>query len=77
MIKEIILMNGYGPYVWSAFIFTLVSFATLYLVTKLHLLKEQKKYIVKFSSLNEAKTLAVKEQKINKEILLKSVITKI
>ena len=44
MIKEIILMNGYGPYVWSAFIFTLVSFATLYLVTKLHLLKEQKKF---------------------------------
>ncbi len=77
MIKEIILMNGYGPYVWSAFIFTLVSFASLYLVTKLHLLKEQKKYIVKFGSLSEAKTLAVKEQKINKEILLKSVITKI
>ena len=40
-------------------------------------MKEQKKYIVKFGSLNEAKTLAVKEQKINKEILLKSVITKI
>jgi len=36
-------MNGYGPYVWSAFIFTLVSFVSLYLVTKLQLLKEQKK----------------------------------
>ena len=77
MINEIISMNGYGPYVWSAFIFTLVSFASLYLVTKLQLLKEQKKYIVKFGSLSKAKTAVVREQKINKEILLNTVITKI
>jgi len=77
MINEIISMNGYGPYVWSAFIFTLVSFASLYLVTKLQLLKEQKKYIAKFGLLSEAKTAVVREQKINKEILLNTVITKI
>ena len=77
MINEIISMNGYGPYVWSAFIFTLVSFASLYLVTKLQLLKEQKKYIVKFCSLSQAKTAVVREQKINKEILLNTIITKI
>ena len=77
MINEIISMNGYGPYVWSAFIFTLVSFASLYLITKLQLLKEQKKYIAKFGLLSEAKTAVVREQKINKEILLNSVITKI
>ena len=46
MINEIISMNGYGPYVWSAFIFTLVSFASLYLVTKLQLLKEQKNILL-------------------------------
>ena len=28
MINEIILMNGYGAYVWSAFSFTLISFAS-------------------------------------------------
>ena len=77
MINEIISMNGYGPYVWSAFIFTLVSFASLYLVTKLQLLKEQKKYIVKFGSLSATKIAVVREQKINKEILLNTVITKI
>ena len=77
MINEIISMNGYGPYVWSAFIFTLVSFASLYLVTKLQLLKEQKKYIVKFGSLSKAKIAIVREQKINKEILLNTIITKI
>ena len=77
MINEIISMNGYGPYVWSAFACTLVSFTSLYLVTKLQLLKEQKKYIVKFGSLSEAKIAVVREQKINKEILLNTVITKI
>ncbi len=77
MINEIISMNGYGPYVWSAFIFTLASFASLYLLTKLQLLKEQKRYISKFGSLSEAKTAAARAQKINKEILLNTVITKI
>ena len=77
MINEIILMNGYGPYVWSAFVFTLSSFASLYLITKLQLLKEQKRYIAKFGSLNESKTAVAREQKINKEILLNTIITKI
>ena len=77
MINEIISMNGYGPYVWSAFLFTLMSFASLYLLTKVQLLKEQKKYIAKFGLLSEAKTAVVREQKINKEILLNTVITKI
>ncbi len=77
MIIEFLSMNGYGIFVWSAFIFTLVSFASLYLVTKLQLLKEQKKYIVKFGSLSQAKTAVVREQKINKEILLNTIITKI
>jgi len=70
MINEIILMNGYGSYVWSAFFFTLTSFASLYFVTKLQLLKEQKKFAYKFSSLNVTKARVAKLQKINKEILL-------
>ena len=77
MINEIISMNGYGPYVWSAFSFTLVSFISLYLLTKLQLLKEQKKYIAKFGLLSKAKVAIASEQKINKEILLNTLITKI
>ncbi|MDB2515442.1 hypothetical protein N9X11_03465 [Candidatus Pelagibacter bacterium] len=69
MINEIISMNGYGAYVWSAFIFTLISFTTLYLVTKLQLLKEQKKFVSKFGSLNTNKARAARLQNINKEIL--------
>ena len=69
MINEMISMNGYGPYVGSAFSFTLISFATLYFVTRLQLLKEQKRFASKFGSLNEEKTRVAKSQNINKEIL--------
>ena len=69
MINEIILMNGYGAYVWSAFSFTLISFVTLYFVTKLQLSKEQKKFVTKFGSLNVEKANVAKLQNINREIL--------
>ena len=69
MINEIILMNGYGAYVWAAFSFTLISFTALYFVTKLQLLKEQKKFFAKFGSLNTEKAETAKLQRINKEIL--------
>jgi len=69
MINEIILMNGYGLYVWSAFSFTLISFASLFLIIKLQLSKEQKKFAVKFNSLNSQKVRVAKLQNINKEIL--------
>ena len=69
MFYEIISMNGYGAYVLSAFVFTLISFASLYLVTKLQLLKEQKKFTSKFGSLSLEKAEIAKSHRINKEIL--------
>ena len=70
MIDKIILMNGYGVYVWSAFSFTLISFVTLYFVTKLQLSKEQKRFATKFGSLSAEKTRVARSQNINREILL-------
>jgi heme exporter protein D len=69
MINEIITMNGYGAYVWFAFSFTLMSFATLYFVTKLQLSKEQKRFASKFGSLNIERVRAARSQNINREIL--------
>jgi len=69
MINEIILMNGYGVYVWASFSFTLISFTALYFVTKLQFLKEQKRFSSKFGSLNVEKAKAGKTQGINREIL--------
>ena len=69
MINELLFMNGYGIYVFSAFIFTLLSFASLYLVTKTQFVKEQNKFVAKFGSLNTYKAKSAKTQRINKEIL--------
>tara|TARA_B100001057_G_scaffold374285_1_gene378893 strand:- start:238 stop:465 length:228 start_codon:yes stop_codon:yes gene_type:complete len=69
MINEILLMNGYGLYVWSAFMFTLLSFVTLYIVTKIQYNKEKEKFIAKFGTLNSERAAFAKNQSINKEIL--------
>ena len=52
MINELLFMNGYAVYVFSAFGFTLLSFLCLYLVTKVQFTKEQNKFVAKFGSLN-------------------------
>ena len=69
MISELLFMNGYGAYVLSAFSFTLLSFATLYIVTKVQFVKEQNKFVSKFGSLTTDKAKSAKSQRINKEIL--------
>ena len=69
MIRELIFMNGYGLYVWSAFIFTFLSFSLLYVVTKIQLIKENNKFIAKFGTLNSERAAFAKSQSINKEIL--------
>ena len=69
MINETLLMNGYGFYVWSAFVFTLLSFATLYIITMVQFTKERKKFIAKFGTLNSERAAFAKSQSINKEIL--------
>ena len=69
MINELLFMNGYGAYVLSAFSFTLMSFVGLYFVTKTQFVREQKKFAVKFGSLNAEKAEIAKSQRINREIL--------
>ena len=72
MINELILMNGYGLYVWSAFAFTLFSFTSLYVVTKIQYTKEKNKFIAKFGNLNSERAAFAKSQRINREILSNS-----
>ncbi len=69
MINDTLVMNGYGLYVWSAFAFTLLSFMTLYVITKIQYIKERNKFIAKFGTLNSERAAFAKSQKINKEIL--------
>ena len=69
MIAEILNMNGYGLYVWSAFSFTLLSFTTLYVITKLQYIKERKKFVTKYGALDSKKADLARLQTINREIL--------
>ena len=56
MINEFLNMNGYGQYVWPAFLFTHLSLISLYL-------------IIKFGTLNSERVSLAKSQGMNKEIL--------
>tara|TARA_Y100000022_G_scaffold133926_1_gene116315 strand:+ start:384 stop:611 length:228 start_codon:yes stop_codon:yes gene_type:complete len=69
MINELLLMNGYGLYVWSSFIFTLISFTSLYLIIKIQYIKEKNKFIAKFGTLNSERATFAKSQGTIKEIL--------
>ena len=69
MINELLTMNGYGLYVWSSFLFTFFSFVSLYVVIKIQYVKEKKKFITKFGTLNSERAAFAKSQAINKEIL--------
>ena len=77
MINEIILMKGYGIYVWSAFSFTLISFAVLYTFVKINLEKEQNKFVTKFGLLEPEKVRIAKTQSTNREIIANSISSKI
>tara|TARA_B100000902_G_scaffold128908_1_gene128117 strand:+ start:219 stop:446 length:228 start_codon:yes stop_codon:yes gene_type:complete len=69
MISDFLTMDGYGLYVWSAFIFTFISFTSLYIVIKIQYTRERKKFIAKFGTLNSERAAFAKSQTINREIL--------
>ena len=77
MISEILNMSGYGLYVWSSFMFTLLSFGTLYFVTKIQLNKELRNFEPKFKNLDIEKAEVAKKQEIYREILSSTSTSKI
>tara|TARA_Y100000591_G_scaffold304265_1_gene300785 strand:+ start:354 stop:581 length:228 start_codon:yes stop_codon:yes gene_type:complete len=72
MISEFLNMNGYGLYVWSAFLFTHLSLIFLYLIIKVQYVKEKNKFVSKFGTLDSKRSEIAKLQNINKEILSNS-----
>ena len=77
MINDIISMNGYGIYVWSAFTFTLISFTALYTVIKVQLIKEKIKFDAKYLTLTSDKKKAARAQEAYKGILANNSVSKI
>ena len=63
---DLLIMNGYGFYVWSAFTFTLFNFLILYKVTSRQLVKEKAKFARKYESLNSDKVILAYKQSTNR-----------
>tara|TARA_B100000941_G_scaffold273550_1_gene233967 strand:+ start:87 stop:317 length:231 start_codon:yes stop_codon:yes gene_type:complete len=66
MIVELLIMNGYGLYVWSAFIFTFINFLILYKVTSSQFDREYAKFARKYKSLNSDKITIAGKQSTNR-----------
>ncbi len=69
MVIETLYLDGYGIYVWPAYIFTILSFSILYYSIKLQLDKERKLFIENFDLLNAEKTKLAYQNSTNREIL--------
>ena len=67
---EFFIMNGFGIYVWSAFVFTFIVCLFLYIRTRKTLEKLEKDFIKEANNLSEEQFEDIKKQKIAKEILI-------
>ncbi len=74
---NLLLMNGYGLFVWSAFAFTLINFFTLYVIIYRQLVKENKKFELKFNHLEKIKYKEAFNQRTNQALVSSNAAQKI
>ena len=66
---DFFILDGYGQFVWPAFIFTFVSCFYLYLKTKMEFQKQEKIFLNEFKQLKTIKIEVAKSKEIKKKIL--------
>ena len=66
---KIFILDGYGQYVWPAFIFAFLCCFSLYFKTKKELKKQEKLFLLEYKELFILETKTIKEEKIPKGIL--------
>ena len=66
---DIFTMDGYGLYVWSAFLFTFLVCYILFFLTKKSLNKLEKDFQEEIEKLSAEQIDTLKNRKISKEIL--------
>ena len=59
---ELLILGGYGQFVWPAFIFTFVSCFSLYVKTKKEFQKQEKKFFKEFKQMQTEKIETAKEK---------------
>ena len=70
MIESLILMNGYGFYVWSSFAITIFACLTVYYKTRKTLKKYEREFAKEINELSaEQKKLVVENSKIASQVL--------
>ena len=69
-----LLLNGYGMFVWPAFLFTFISCLSVYIKTKRELQQLENIYLREFKQLEAIKIEVVKEKEEAKKVFSSSAI---
>ena len=70
---ELFILNGYGLYVWPAFIFAFLSCFYLYIKTKKEFLKQEKIFLNKFKELQTTRIKVTKKGTAKKVLSTNSI----
>ena len=68
--SEFLILNGYGLFVWSAFIFTFTCFFALYLKTSRELKKQERIFMGEFKQWPTVKIVVVKDKETSREVFV-------
>ena len=61
---ELLILGGYGQYVWSAFIFTFVSCFVFFVKTRKEFQKQEKIFLKEFKQMQTEKIETAKEKEV-------------
>ena len=66
---ELLVLGGYGQFVWPAFIFTFVCCFLLYIKTKKELKRQEKMFLIDYKQMPITKIEVAKQKKLLNEVL--------
>ena len=66
---ELLILGGYGQFVWPAFVFTFVSCFWLYIKTKKELKRQEKMFLIEFKQAPIIKIEVAKQKELLKKVL--------
>ena len=69
---ELLILGGYGQFVWPAFVFTFVSCFWLYIKTKKELKRQEKMFLIEFKQAPIIKIEVAKQKELLKKVLSSS-----
>ena len=71
---ELLTFNGYGLFIWPAFIFTFASCLILFVKTKKQLIKQEERFLKEYKYTYKEKIKSPKKKEVIEEALSKSPI---